>query len=61
MHGLDMKQELLRAGFAEGDLFTTGVRAVVDREIFPAAPTDVAEDHGRAAVWHAYGAWKPAA
>ena len=61
MHGLDMKQELLRAGFAEGDLFTTGVRAVVDREIFPAAPSDAAEDHGRAAVWHAYGAWKPAA
>lgn len=58
MHGLVMHDEMIRAGFTEDELFTTGVCAVVDTSIFPQAKTDVAEDHGRAAVWHAYGAWK---
>jgi ubiquinone/menaquinone biosynthesis C-methylase UbiE len=58
MHALDLKEEMVKVGFRDEDLFTTGVRAVVDREIFPEAPTGEAEDHGRAAVWHAYGAWK---
>jgi SAM-dependent methyltransferase len=61
MHGLDMHDEMIRAGFVEGDLFTTAVNAVVDRDIFPESPADAAEDHGRAAVWHAYGARKTAA
>jgi ubiquinone/menaquinone biosynthesis C-methylase UbiE len=60
MHGLDLKDEMVKSGFARDDLFTTGVRAVVDEEIFPAAKADDKEDHGRAAVWHAYGAWKQA-
>ena len=60
MHALDMHEVMLDAGFGEDELFETGVRAVVDRTIFPAAPDDAAEDHGRAAVWHAYGAWKAA-
>ncbi|WOE75370.1 class I SAM-dependent methyltransferase [Alterisphingorhabdus coralli] len=58
MHALDMKDVMVEAGFGPGDLFETGVRAVVDREIFPEAPTGEDEDHGRAAFWHAYGAWK---
>jgi hypothetical protein len=61
MHALDLKEEMVKAGFAKGDLFTTGVRAVVDETIFPAAAGGDKEDHGRAAVWHAYGAWKSAA
>ncbi len=60
MHALDLKEEMLKAGFPRESLFTTGVRAVVDETIFPAAKGGANEDHGRAAVWHAYGAWKPA-
>ena len=58
MHALDLKSIMLAAGFAPDQMFVTGVRAVVDREIFPEAPTGDAEDHGRAAVWNAYGGWK---
>lgn len=61
MHGVDLKQVMAEAGFAKADQFVAGVRAVVDRDIFPAAPTDEQEDYGRAAVWNAYGAWKPQA
>ena len=58
MHALDLKGIMRKSGFAKEELFVTGVRAVVDRSIFPEAPTGEAEDHGRAAVWNAYGAWK---
>jgi ubiquinone/menaquinone biosynthesis C-methylase UbiE len=60
MHALDMKQQMIDAGFAPDSLFTTGVRAVVDTDVFPEAKSDGEEDHGRAAFWHAYGAWKAA-
>ncbi|WP_299322246.1 class I SAM-dependent methyltransferase [Parasphingopyxis sp.] len=60
MHALDLKEEMMKAGFGPDELFTVGVRAVVDTDIFPAAPTGESEDHGRAAVWNAYGAWKNA-
>ena len=58
MHALDLKSIMAEAGFATGDLFETGVRAVVDESIFPKANDGDGEDHGRAAYWHAYGAWK---
>ncbi|WP_116969592.1 class I SAM-dependent methyltransferase [Blastomonas sp. UPD001] len=58
MHALDLKTIMQDAGFAPDDLFVTGVRAVVDTDIFPSAGEEKEEDHGRAAVWHAYGAWK---
>ena len=58
MHALDLKRIMADAGLPE--VFVTGVRAVVDRAIFP-DQSEGAEDHGRAAVWNAYGAWKPAA
>jgi len=60
MHALDLKSIMVEAGFATGDLFETGVRAVVDESIFPKANDGDGEDHGRAAYWHAYGAWKTA-
>ncbi len=60
MHGQDLKQVMADAGFAKEHQFTAGVRAVVDTEIFPPSPDDDAEDFGRAAIWNAYGAWKPA-
>jgi hypothetical protein len=57
MHALDLKSIMKAAGLP--DVFVTGVRAVVDEAIFPRQDKGV-EDHGRAAVWNAYGAWKPA-
>lgn len=61
MHGVELEEVMEQAGFDRADQFVIGVRAVVDRSVFPEAPTGEAEDHGRAAVWNAYGAWKPAA
>jgi ubiquinone/menaquinone biosynthesis C-methylase UbiE len=60
MHAFDLKALIAESGFAPADQFVIGVRAVVDRSIFPDAPTGEQEDFGRAAVWNAYGAWKPA-
>ena len=59
MHGQDLKQLMVEAGFPIDSQFVVGVRAVVDREIFPDAPGTEEEDYGRAALWNAYGAWKP--
>ncbi|MGL4541612.1 MAG: class I SAM-dependent methyltransferase, partial [Polymorphobacter sp.] len=61
MHALDLKQIMVDAGLPLGRQFMTGVRAVVDTDIFPQHAADASEDHGRAAVWNAYGAWKPEA
>lgn len=61
MHMLDLKTEMAKAGFGAEDIFTTGVTAVVDESVFPATKAGGPEDHGRAASWHAYGAWKAAA
>jgi len=59
MHALDLKELMVASGLPRESLFVTGVRAVVDPEIFPEQASGEGEDHGRAAVWHAYGAWKP--
>ena len=61
MHAVDLKEVIANAGFARSDQFVAGVRSVVDRGIFPAAQIDEQEDYGRAAMWNAYGAWKPIA
>lgn len=58
MHESDLKKIMVDSGFAPEDLFVTSVKAVVDRTVFPEAQTGEQEDHGRAAAWHAYGAWK---
>ena len=60
MHAQDLKQVMADAGFPRDSQFVVGVRAVVDRDIFPDAPAAEEEDYGRAAVWNAYGAWKAA-
>jgi len=60
MHGIDLHQTLEKAGFPRDCQFEVGVRAVADPAIFPPSTTGEKEDYGRAAVWHAYGAWKPA-
>jgi ubiquinone/menaquinone biosynthesis C-methylase UbiE len=59
MHALDMKEEMAKAGFPRDRQFTVGVKAVVDERIFPPSPAGAEEDYGRAAVWNAYGGWKP--
>jgi len=61
MHAMDLKQVMAEAGLPRDCQFMTGVRAVVDRNVFPQQDFGEGEDHGRAAVWNAYGAWKPAA
>ncbi len=61
MHAYDLRAIFREQGFGEHELFETGVRAVVDRAIFPEAASGEGEDYGRAAYWHAYGAWKAAA
>jgi ubiquinone/menaquinone biosynthesis C-methylase UbiE len=58
MHAVDLHEILEKAGFARGDQFEAKVRAVVDETVFPRSVEGEAEDFGRAAVWHAYGAWK---
>lgn len=58
MHAVDLHDILEEAGFARGDQFEAKVRAVVDETVFPPSVEGEAEDFGRAAVWHAYGAWK---
>ncbi|MFV0644738.1 MAG: class I SAM-dependent methyltransferase [Sphingomonadaceae bacterium] len=60
MHGQNIYEVMERAGFPKDCQFSTGVRAVVDTSIFPDAPDGEQEDYGRAAIWNAYGAWKPA-
>jgi SAM-dependent methyltransferase len=61
MHGLDLKAIMAAAGLPHEHQFVTGVTAVVDESVFPKQARGAAEDHGRAAAWNAYGAWKPAA
>lgn len=60
MHGVNMEQAMEEAGFDRAEQFSVGVRAVVDPSIFPPSPDGASEDYGRAAIWNAYGAWKPA-
>ncbi|MFZ4111143.1 MAG: class I SAM-dependent methyltransferase, partial [Polymorphobacter sp.] len=58
MHAFDMHAVLEAVGLPRADQFEAKVRAVVDTTVFPPSLEGEAEDFGRAAVWHAYGAWK---
>lgn len=59
MHTIDLNDVMVEAGFDRNKLFEAYVKAVVDRSVFPAtADEGETEDHGRAAAWHAFGAWK---
>jgi ubiquinone/menaquinone biosynthesis C-methylase UbiE len=59
MHALDVPAIMAAAGLPRDGQFSVKVAAEVDRDIFPAAVGGTREDYGRAAVWDAYGAWKP--
>jgi SAM-dependent methyltransferase len=56
MHEMDLDQAMVEAGFTRDQLIHGGVTAVVDRELFPDAAEDEAEDFGRKAAWHVIGA-----
>lgn len=58
MHATDVHDIMAAAGLPRDDQFEAKVRAVVDESVFPRSVEGDAEDFGRAAVWHAYGAWK---
>ena len=58
MHALDLKGIMAEVGLPKDCQFVTGVQAVVDETVFPKQKQGEGEDHGRAASWHAYGAWK---
>lgn len=53
LHGLSVPDIMIDAGFDREQLFGAGIAA---QKIEPGK-----EDHGRAAAWHGYGAWKEAA
>jgi ubiquinone/menaquinone biosynthesis C-methylase UbiE len=57
MHEYDLQDMMTKAGFAPQQYFETKIRGVVDRDIFPVA-SEKGEDHGRAALWTMFGAWK---
>jgi len=57
MHEYDLRRMMAAAGFDPERYFETRVRGVVDRDIFPVASAQ-GEDHGRAALWTMFGAWK---
>lgn len=57
MHDYDLRAMMTAAGFDDDKYFETTVAGVVDRSIFPEASSD-GEDHGRAALWTMFGAWK---
>jgi SAM-dependent methyltransferase len=59
MHALHLEDIMADAGLPHDCQFVTGVQAVVDESVFPKQAQGKGEDHGRAASWHAYGAWKP--
>ena len=58
MHGFDLRDLMVDSGFQRDKLFDIDIAAVVDTSVFPQHKQDEKEDHGRAAFWHAYGAWK---
>jgi len=57
MHDYDLRQMMAAAGFDPSRYFEAKVRGVVDQTIFPVAKAQ-GEDHGRAALWTLFGAWK---
>ncbi len=56
MHGIDLDALMTEVGFAAPSFIHGHVTAVVDRDIFPDAADDEAEDYGRKAAWRLVGA-----
>jgi ubiquinone/menaquinone biosynthesis C-methylase UbiE len=58
MHDIDTLELMTQAGFKAENFFQIGVRAVNDNEDHTKPHAPEPEDHGRAAVWNVFGAWK---
>ena len=58
MHGCDLEQALITSGFTPKDLFRAQLEGVVEGA--ESANDAAKQDHGRAAAWHSYGAWRSA-
>lgn len=58
MHDIDVKTLMQNSGFSAEKLLEFGARAVNDNEDHTKPKVEEAEDHGRAAVWNVFGAWK---
>jgi SAM-dependent methyltransferase len=56
MHGLNLDDMVVAAGFARENLIHGGVTAAVDKSVFPDAADEEGEDFGRKAAWHIAGA-----
>jgi hypothetical protein len=56
MHGLNLDELVVAAGFSHENLLHGGVTAVVDKSVFPDAADETGEDFGRKAAWHIVGA-----
>lgn len=57
MHGLDLEATLVASGFHASDIFRASLTGVVDGATKTASQR-ANQDHGRAAAWHTYGAWR---
>ena len=55
MHDMDAKELLTTAGFDEEKFMMFKADSIND---FESNDDDDAEDHGRKASWHLFGAWK---
>jgi len=56
LHEIDLDAAMVKAGFSPAEIIHDQVTAVVDRELFPDAADDDAEDFGRKPSWHLIGA-----
>ncbi len=58
MHDIDVKELLTTSGFDRENILEFRAEAVNDNEDFTKPKVEEAEDHGRAAIWNVFGAWK---
>lgn len=56
LHEIDLDAQIVEAGFGADRLLHDTVTAVVERDLFPDAADDDAEDFGRKPAWRAIGA-----
>ncbi len=56
LHGIDLDALMEEVGFTHENFVHSHVTAVVDKDIFPDAADDEAEDYGRKASWRLVGA-----
>jgi ubiquinone/menaquinone biosynthesis C-methylase UbiE len=58
MHDIDVVELMESAGFKSENMLQFGAKAINDNEDHTKPKAPEAEDHGRAAIWNVFGAWK---